>query len=51
MKANWKIIGLIATVLGAATSVVGSIADGNKTAEMIKNEAAKAVADALANKN
>lgn len=50
MKPNWKVIGLITTVLGAAASVVGSIADGHKTNEMIKSEAAKAVAEALANK-
>lgn len=51
MKISWKIIGYVTTAIGAIASVVGSIAEGHTTADRIKNEAAKAVAEALKNQN
>ena len=44
---NWKIVGTIATVAGAALSLVASIADGKKTEMTIKEEVAEAVAEAM----
>lgn len=45
-----KIIGVGATVIGAAASVIGSLATKKETDNKIAEECAKAVAEALGNK-
>ena len=51
MNINWKLVGTITTVAGAALSLISSIADGKKTELAIKEEVAEAVTKALAEKN
>lgn len=47
MKINWKLVGTITTVAGAALSLLSSIAEGKKTELTIKEEVAEAVTKAL----
>lgn len=51
MNINWKVVGVVTSVLSLGISFLGSVAEGKKTEMTIKSEAAKAVAEALANKN